>query len=170
MNKLPVKQTAPSPRYRPSRRAGARLQVEQLEVRSLLSVGVGPELPGRLPEMEPNDTLDQAQELHLEDATHRAVVVGTLGNGTAAADVDWYRFSLNTPAEVRLTTSPPADGRPIGPLLSLYNDDPQDYNDLYDPLGHRLLAQDGRLPSGNAQIERLLAAGTYYVAVSGSGN
>src|SRR5207248_11095557 len=36
---------------------------------------------------------------------------------------------------------------------------------------YRLLAQDdGAVQGGNAHLDRALAAGTYYVAVSGSGN
>src|SRR5262249_7528905 len=43
------------------------------------------------------------------------------------------------------------------------------FNDPYDPLGHRLLAQSGQA-TGDAHLDRDLGPGTYYVAVSGAGN
>src|SRR5262249_31776058 len=58
----------------------------------------------------------------------------------------------------------------VGPVLSLYNDDPGDWGDLYDPLGHRQLAQAEGGLGVPATLNEDLAAGTYYVAVSGAGN
>ena len=49
-------------------------------------------------------------------------------------------------------------------VLSLYNTDPFDLNDYYDPFGHRLLAQN------EGSLQQVLAPGTYFVAVSGTGN
>src|SRR5207249_3157361 len=44
-------------------------------------------------------------------------------------------------------------------------------NDPYTPTGHRLLAQDdGAAHHGTASVELVLAPGTYFVAVSGSGD
>src|SRR5262249_8600452 len=56
------------------------------------------------------------------------------------------------------------------------NEDPLDpanpaYFDPYDPYCHRLIAQDGGAGHGiDAKIDRLLGPGTYYLAISGSGN
>src|SRR5262249_32763744 len=55
------------------------------------------------------------------------------------------------------------------PVVSLYNSDTNDFSDPYDPLGHRLLAQVAAA-GGTSDLSRPLAAGTYYVAVSGAGN
>lgn len=101
-------------------------------------------------------TLDQAQML--------GTLGGAIGNGPAGnADVDWYAFTLAGPSAVHLSAA--AGAGQSAPVLSLYNNDPFDFADPYDPLGHRLLGQE----SGSA-ISVSLAAGTYYVAVSGAGN
>jgi hypothetical protein len=127
-------------------------------------------------ETEPNGTLDVAQNLGDLSTASRLEVVGNIGHGPArAADVDWYQFQLDRPASVTLSTPPGADanGVAVHPItaLSLYNSDPFDGTDTYDPLGHRLLAQDDSVThSGGATITRQLAPGTYYAAVSGSGN
>src|SRR5262249_52408871 len=57
-----------------------------------------------------------------------------------------------------------------GPVLSLYNNDPFDFADLYDPLGHRLLAQAEGASGSVTTLSQALAPGTYFVAVSGAGN
>ena len=56
------------------------------------------------------------------------------------------------------------------PVVSLYNNDPYDFSDLYDPLGHRLVAQVQGSGGGPTSLTESLAAGTYFVAVSGAGN
>src|SRR5262249_48610475 len=72
----------------------------------------------------------------------------------------WYRFTLDRPARVTLATLDQAGGSPLVSVLGLYNSEPN----------NRLLAQDdGAAGTGDAHLERPLAAGTYYVAVSGSG-
>ena len=107
-------------------------------------------------------TLDQAQMLGTLGGGVDAA--GAIGNGPAGnADVDWYAFTLAGPSAVRLSAA--AGAGQSAPVLSLYNNDPFDFADPYDPLGHRLLDQE----SGSA-ISVSLAAGTYYVAVSGAGN
>jgi hypothetical protein len=156
--------TLRSSRYgRRSRGNGVRLQCEALETRDLLSAV----LP-TLPEMEINDTLSQAQNLGDPGATGGLRVVGAIGNSPAgASDVDWYCFALSRPTEINLS----AGDASFSPVLSLYNSDALDIGDPYDPLGHRLLAQDdGADHGGPATLDARLAAGTYYVAVSGSGN
>ena len=97
-------------------------------------------------------------------STNRIEVLGAIGNGAAGnADVDWYNFTLASPSAIHLAAA--LRSGQSAPVLSLYNSDPNDFGDLFDPLGHRLLDQE----SGSA-ISASLDAGTYYVAVSGAGN
>jgi hypothetical protein len=157
---------------RRSKRATAWLHLESLETRFVLT---GPSWPGLLSpvaETEPNDTLDVAQALGDLSVTGRAEVVGNISNSaTGAGNVDWYSFTLTSAANIHLATLDQQGGSPLVSVLSLYNDDTPDTNDPQDPMGHRLLAQDdGAAHGGDASIDRLLGAGTYYVAVSGSGN
>jgi hypothetical protein len=134
-----------------------------LETRCLLSANP---LPTVL-EIENNNTLDHAQVLG--NLTGPVSILGAIGNSPAgAADVDWYTFTLTQATSLTLKASPQA-GRP-GPVLSLYNNDPFDFNDLYDPLGHRLLAQAPGGSKNATNLNQALAAGTYFVAVSGAGN
>jgi hypothetical protein len=149
----------------------ASLRVESLEARSLLTA---PGLNGLGPvqfESEPNDTVDQAQLLGDLSTQRRAGVIGTIGNSPAhAADVDWYSFTLDGPAQVSLDLTGRGAGRPFNGVLSLYNNDRFDLEDLLDPSGYRLLAQSVSGGDGAAQIERDLSPGTYEVAISGAGN
>ena len=48
------------------------------------------------------------------------------------------------------TSSTPAGNPPFASVLSLYNNDPQDFGDPYDLDGHRLLAQVQANPSDGA--------------------
>ena len=60
---------------------------------------------------------------------------------------------------------------PFASVLSLYNNDPQDFGDPYDLDGHRLLAQVEANPSdGDADYVQDLGPGDYFVAISGAGN
>jgi hypothetical protein len=147
------------------------LQVERLEVRSLLSGSPG---PTAVWQPVPNETQDKAVSANLGDLTliPAARAWGSIGTGPAgAADVAWYQFNLDRPADVRLTAGGAVGFRPLLTTLSLYNSDPFDIFDTYDQTWTRLLAQsqqgDGAVP---ATIDRPLAAGTYYVAISGAGN
>jgi hypothetical protein len=150
-------------RPRPLCGLAARPRVELLETRNLLS--------GVLP--PPAETLG-AQDRELAPG-HKAV--GALGAGPAgAADVDWFHFHLDSDAAVTLATADGPEGRPLVPVLSLYNTadpftgDPT-VSDYYERMGHRLLAQQGGSPGHpDVVIERLLGPGDYYVAVSGAGN
>src|SRR5207244_11158058 len=55
--------------------------------------------------------------------------------------------------------------------LSRYTLDVDPTSDPYVPFGFRLLAQDdGASHGGDARIDRALAPGAYYVAVSGTGD
>ncbi len=149
-------------------RPALRPSLERLETRCLLSASVGT-----------NETLDGALSLGAFGIGAHTSAGGVIGTGPAgAADVNWYEFYLSTTAEVRLTAGPGGSGRPLAATLSLYNQAPftLDFNtflpvDPYTPDGYRLVAQDDAgTHAGPANIDRRLAAGTYWVAVSGSGN
>ena len=97
------------------------LHVEELETRDLPSSGTG---AGLLPlvEVEPNDTLDLAQNLGDLSSAGQAAVIGNIGNGaTGPTDVDWFQFTLTQAATVTLGTHTPSGGSPLVSVLSLYN-------------------------------------------------
>jgi hypothetical protein len=164
----------PTVQRRPRRhaRGDVRPSFESLEERSLPAVTPWPGLFAPVTEAVPAETLDRALELGTLDRTGRAADVGAIGTGPAgAADVAWYRFTLAGPASVTLATRDKVAGSPFVGVLSLYNSDPQDFADPNDPVGYRLLArQDGLEQGGDATLTRDLSPGTYYVAVSGTGN
>jgi hypothetical protein len=125
-------------------RAMARLSVEPLEVRGLLSATP---MAASLLEVGPNETIDQAHDLGV--SSQPTEVSGSIGNGPeGAADVTWYHFSLADPARVDLTASTAEGGIPFASVVTLYNNDPDDYGDLYYMGGHRLLAQVEANPVG----------------------
>jgi len=148
------------------------LQIEALETRNLLVAYVTTGLLPTYSEQEPNDTLDQATNLQDLTVTGGALVDAAIGNGAAgAADVDWYTFSLDQASRVQISSVGRTVNNPPDTVLSLYNNDVGDFNDLLDPIGHRLLQQaEADSFTGATSIDRPLAAGTYYVAVSGAGN
>src|SRR5262249_30759713 len=122
-------------------------------------------------EVHPDDTLDQAAVLGTLSAGDSLQAAGVIGDSPAgAADVDWYRFTLDQPLEVSLRATDAAGSGPAPVGLSLYTSDP--FNSTARPmlLGPRLLAQDQATADAPATIDRPLSAGTYYVAVSGAGN
>src|SRR5262249_19175985 len=126
---------------RRGRRFAFNLDLETLETRSLPSVTSWPGLLHPVAETGANDTLDRAQSLGDLTTSPRAEVVGSITNGPAGADVDWYTFQLDRAASVTLT-SPAASGQSRAvTTLSLYNSDPYDLNDPYDTLGYRLVQQ-----------------------------
>src|SRR5437660_320831 len=149
-------------------RRSFRPYCEPLEGRNLLSAGA---LSASLPsvvEIEPNDTLDQAQAL--PDPAGGVQVLGTIGRGGAdATDVDWYSFTLSAAARVNLQLY--RQDNHFSGILSLYNSDPGDFGDFYNPVGFRQIAQQyGATGGAEPSLIEGLTAGTYYVAVSGSGN
>lgn len=161
-------------RRRPPLRPRARLRLEPLESRHLLSVYSWPGLNNPVYEVVNSDTLTQARDLLAPGVSLNAVAqaggVGTVGDGPAgAADVDWFRFQLSSAAVVNLTTLGALRGTSLSSVLSLYGDNP---NDPTNPtFAYRLLAQDdGANRGGDAFISQVLGPGTYYVAVSGTGN
>ncbi len=138
------------------RRHQPAVNLEHLEIRNLLSAtSLAPQTV--VAETEANDTLDQANDLGTVTSLQ---VTGTIGSD--GVDVDWYEFQLTTPSTVTLQST-------VG-TVGLYNSAHDDFNDLRDLIGLRLLAQDGKADSAGGQISRELAAGTYFVAVSGGGN
>lgn len=139
------------------RRLPPVLCIEHLEVRGLLSATPLADAAVVIAEAEPNDTLDKANELGL---LSRTLVTGTID--PQGADVDWFAFTLSEPSDVTLSAT-------VG-TLGLYNNSNGDFNDRLAPIGHRLLAQDSASDSNDAEITRSLAAGTYFVAISGAGN
>jgi len=143
------------------------VSTERVEGRWLLNASP---LASSLPRIEPNETIDQAYDLG--GLNQPAQVFGSIGNGPAgAADVTWYQFELADAARVDFSVSTPAGNPPCASVLSLYNNDPQDYNNPYDVDGHRLLAQTQANPSsGAAAFSQDLGPGDYFVAVSGAGN
>ena len=148
-----------------------RLLVESLEARSMLSASGSAGVGGSPNLAEPNSTVDQAQVLGDLSIDPQAQATGTIGNGPAqAADVDWYTFTLDGPAEVNLDLHPQGTSHPLDGVLSLYNDDPFDFGDLYDPTGYRLMVQAAGSSGSDPEIDRDLSPGTYSVAVSGAGN
>ena len=128
--------------------------------------------PGISPGLIPNETLEQARELgHLGPGVSRQEV-GSIGAGPdGAADVQWYSFTLDGPALVNFGLSRTDRASSFDGVLSLFDNDPNDFLDPYDPDGHRLLEQvDGKADGGVASFDRLLGPGTYDLAVSGDGN
>ena len=155
-----------SPRREPCR-ATARMNIEALDGRLLLN---GAPLISSGSPVVANETVDQAYDLGgLNQPTQ---VVGSVGNGPCgAADVTWYEFELANAARVDLNISPAASGSPFVSVLSVYNNDPQDYGDPYGLNGHRLIGQtEANFSNGEASFSQNLGPGDYFVAVSGGGN
>src|SRR5687767_832408 len=100
--------------HRSKRRPRARLLVECLESRTLLST--------LFLDTEANDTLTQAQLL-AELTPYAPVEVRGRITAATAADVDWFRVDVPLTSSVALTLGGLA-GRPFAGVLSLYNDDP----------------------------------------------
>lgn len=137
----------------PKRRPAARGQeIESLEARALLSAVAIETVTTDAP-----DTLDQSIDLGTFSI---AEVAGKIdANG---ADVDWYAFTLPVASTVTFDST--------SGVVSLYNDVPGNFADALGNIGHRMLDQVSVAGPGIASMSRDLAAGTYYVAVSGVGN
>jgi methionine-rich copper-binding protein CopC len=145
----------------------APLNCESLEGRSLLSASP---FSASLPQIGPNETIDQAYDLG--GLNRPAQVLGSIGDGAeGAADVTWYQFELANSAHVNFNVSTPAGNPSFASVFSLFNSDPQDSGDPYDVDGHRLLVQSQANPSnGTIADSQDLGPGDYFVAVSGAGN
>lgn len=148
------------------------LSIEVLESRTLPEMT--PFVGSLSPIVQPprNDTIDQARSLGDLSIIRQVGITGTVGRpGVGAADVDWYRFTLDRPSTVTFATMPGRPGNSLVSVLSLYGFSTADGTRLPSPTGYRLIVQDdGANHDGNARLARTLAAGTYFVAVSGAGN
>jgi hypothetical protein len=135
------------------------MELEALEARTV---------PSGMP--APGATLDQALMLGVLQSNGASLQTqGSIINGASGAgSVDWYSFTLNQAAQVTLSTNDKAGGSSLNSVLTLYDNDTDTSINFG---GHRLLAQDdGATHGGDALIERNLAPGMYFVAVSGSRN
>ena len=161
----------PQTRAHLPRRTATLPRVEGLESRSLMAVTVAANLAVTQAQL-PNETLDQAVDLGNLSSGNEILDHGSLGDGPAgAADVQWYSFTLDQPARVTSELKADQQSASFQGVLSLFNNDPWDFGDPFDVDGHRLLDQvDGKSSGGVATLDQLLGPGTYYLAVSGSGN
>lgn len=122
-------------------------------------------------EVEDNDTLDFAHDLGTVSASRAGEAIGSIGNSvTQGADVDWYSFTLTQASSVHLAAFGRTVGSTFSTVLGLYQQT-TDVFDFHAPYGYRLVAQaDGAVTNRLASLDQSLAPGTYWVAVSGSGN
>jgi hypothetical protein len=162
----------------------SRLTLEILEDRLLLSAPAWPAWLVAQPAQAALATLDASQPLSFSanpgnDAPPLAAgVSGSVANEGGAGGVDWYSFTLGQASDMQLATFDVPGGNHLDAILSLFDSEAIDpYYPLsfsappYDPQQHRLLTQVEATPGGPpVSAERELAAGTYYVAVSGLGN
>lgn len=146
-----------SRRVAPSRRRCRRRfipQVEALDCLNLLS-SLGLDAPlSSFWAIESDDTPAQAAPVDL-DAVHS--LSGMVGDGAAgAADVDWFRVHVDRPTALHIS------GGSSRVVISLFEGGaaPDEIGDYH------LVTQSGP----TAGIEPRLAAGTYFIAVSGAGN
>ncbi|QDV38212.1 hypothetical protein [Tautonia plasticadhaerens] len=115
-------------------------------------------------------TIDRAADLGPLDESAGASARGTIGDGPAdAAEVEWYRFTLDRPALLSATLDGVREDPAFRGVLSLFHVD-TDFVDPTNPLGPRLLDQVEAEDDGPATLGRLLGPGTYSLAVSGAGN
>jgi methionine-rich copper-binding protein CopC len=161
----PIFPARPRQRYRHG--ILTRLSVEYLESRALLNAST-PDAPILI--VQPNETINLAQDLGT--LSQPVSALGSIGNGPdGAADVTWYHFHLDDASQLNLEVTTPAGDPPFASVLSLFNNDPQDFADPYDLDGHRLLAQvEASSMSGVAEDTQDLGPGDYFVAISGAGN
>jgi Bacterial pre-peptidase C-terminal domain len=140
------------------------LELELLEDRTLPAVWAG--LINPVVSVVNDNTLTQSQNLGVVSPAQPLGVVGTIApHDGITSDVDFYSFTLTKAATVQLTTLDQGVQGALSSVLGLYQ---LDTNNVQ---GYRLLTQDdGSTHSGNTSLSRTLGAGTYEVAVSGSGN
>lgn len=111
----------------PTRDRRFRPAFEALEKRDLLA---WPAPPVVFTEVEPNDVINEAQDLGPVDFGQGVQVQGQIGNGAdGGADVDFYCFEIDEANDVTLALGGPG-------IVTLYNNDP-----LATPLGHQQLLQ-----------------------------
>ena len=153
------------------RRPKMRSNLETLEARNLLSANSWPGLLNPQADAEPNNTLDAAQELGQVARGQNVEFVGSIGDGADRnTDVDWFRFTLASSGRVQITSLPNAEEVATPVVLTLYGDQLAEFDPAL-PLQHRLLGRtESDSNTSGAQVDVRLQAGTYFVAVSGSGN
>jgi hypothetical protein len=141
------------------------LALEALERRDLPSVS-WPGLSQPVAADGTNHTLDQSQNLGTVAAGSPLGVVGTITNSpNGGGEVDFYQFTLGTDAQIQISTLDHQGGSSLASVLTLYQSDPT------SPIGFSIVAQDdGATQGGDASLAQNLAAGTYFVAISGSGD
>ncbi len=170
--RFPVLWRAAGHRGRARRRSVLGPFAESLERRQVPALLAIPAAVSPVLEAEPDETVDLARPLGDLSASPMAAAHGTIGDGPAgAADVDWYHFTLDAPAVVRLVAGPSAQGDGFQGALSLYNEDLYDFGDPLDPLGRRALVQSqAGAPGDLVNLSATLGPGAYDIAVSGAGN
>lgn len=115
-------------------------------------------------DIEANNTLDTAQDLGGLTTDDIAVIDGLIGSGTGlSSDADWYQFTLSEPAAVQLDVAATSSDEDAAALITLYSGESELY-ESHNPLRHDCLGQE------DSRLEITLGAGTYFMAVTGSGN
>jgi hypothetical protein len=141
------------------RQYSSNVSIEALESRTVLSsVPVAGPI-AVVPSVDPTDVLDNATDLGTLQAGQDVQIPGEISRGT---EVDWYRFTLSTASSVEFSAS--------SGVLGLYNNAVNNFGDLLTLGNNRLLVQSSSTGTSPAEIQRELAPGTYFVAVSGNGN
>ncbi len=147
------------------RRRRAAPAPDRLECRGLLAVAT---LASSPPPAETVDLAVSLGDLSQMSKPATVTVAGALGPGPErAADVNWYRFTLDQPARVDLATDPSGLDHPLAAVLSLFAHDP---GDPATSDGETLLGQQTAATLGKTTLTLDLAPGQYDVAVSGAGD
>ncbi len=120
----------------------------------------------------PHETLDQAAELGQLATGSSLQEASSIGGGPqGAADVVWYRFTLQSAGIIHFAISRQDPNSSFNGVLSLFNNDTFDFSDPYNGDGYHLIDQvDAKSSGGVASFNQTLGQGTYYLAVSGDGN
>ncbi len=156
-------------RRRAAGRDAVRPGLEWLEWRGLMTSSPSASI---WPAAIPHETLDQAAELGQLAPGSSLQEAGSIGGGPqGAADVVWYRFTLQSAGIVHFAISRQDPNSSFNGVLSLFNNDTFDYFDPYNVDGYHLIDQiDAKSSGGVASFNETLGQGTYYLAVSGDGN
>lgn len=103
---------------------------------------------------------------------------GSIVNSVGGGGVNWYSFTLDQASDVQLASFDVAGGTHLNSVVSLFQTEA--FNPFYslsdtappfEPQQYRMLDQvETTSATTPGSIERQLAAGTYYVAVSGAGD
>ncbi|MGF1581079.1 MAG: hypothetical protein ACFCD0_17070, partial [Gemmataceae bacterium] len=159
-------------RSRKRRDGRVRLRIESLESRTVPTNGLFPPLFSVV-EIEGNDTVDVAQQLGTLTAGNETHILGEIGNANdpqSLSDVDWFRFVLDEPTQITITTEnlSPNDSAPS--ILHLFQEATLNDFDIYNTLGQIEIATTAGQDNQEATIQEILGKGIYHIAVSGSDN